>query len=100
MLLVQQHREGGAAQDLSLPALTAPQPECTLQEASARLADPTCRIPNAARFSRRWEEEPFTFGVPSPQFLDFSGPGGILTKECECPTTPPVLTCACLRCAW
>ena len=30
------------------------------------------------------------FGVPSPQFLDFSGPGGILTKECECPTSPPV----------
>ena len=73
-----------------------------LQDASDRLADATCRIPNAARFSRRWEGEPFTFGVPSSQFLDFSGPGGILTKECECPcpTSPPVLKFDCSRCPW
>eukprot|EP00891_Asterochloris_glomerata_P000621 jgi/Astpho2/621/Aster-04463 len=52
-----------------------------MQEASNRLADPTCRTPDNARYSRRWEGEPFTFGIPSPQFLDFSGPGGVLTKD-------------------
>ena len=47
-----------------------------LMQEAGNLGDPNWRVPDSQVLEQQYMGGGFTFGVPSTEFLDFSGPGG------------------------